>query len=114
MILQKNKIVILCIIVMFFMVGTYFSIIQPNLLLDKVRVDLNTTIGYLGSPNSHYFTLADCSNLKFISCEEMENQHIEIIYIWSKGLDINIVAGFDKFNQLRFKKIVHNELLSTH
>lgn len=96
---------------LFFIVGTYSAIIQPELLLDKVRVDLNTTIGNLGNPSAYYFTLDDCSRLQFISRQEMNHQNIKVIYVWSKGLDLNIVAGFDELNQLKFKTVVHNELL---
>lgn len=110
---MKNKI-ILCVIALFFMVGIYFVIIQPKLLLNKVSIDLDTTISHLGNPNTHYFTVEDCPRLKFISCKEMTNQSIKVIYVWSKGLDINIVAGFDESNQLKFKEIVHNELLSLY
>lgn len=111
---MKNKVILYVIVLFFLLVGIYFAIIQPKMLLEKVSIDLNTTISHLGNPNTYYFTMEDCSRLKFISCKEMTNQSIKVIYVWSKGLDTNIVAGFDELNQLKFKTIVHNELLSLY
>lgn len=90
----------------------YNSIFKPNQILDQVAIDLTITKQALGEPSPYYFTKDDCDKLQFITCQEMNNQSIEVIYFWTKGLDTNVVAGFDKDYQLKFKKVVINEQLS--
>ena len=109
----NGGIVFIGIIVIGFMaIVVYDSIIRPNQLLEQVAVDLTTTKQALGEPSPYYFVKSDCDKLQFITCQEMDSQDIKIIYFWTKGLDMNIVAGFDKADKLKFKKIVINEQLS--
>lgn len=100
------------IVIGFMAIVVYDSIIRPNQLLEQVVIDLTTTKQALGEPSPYYFVKSDCDKLQFITCQEMNNQSIEVIYFWTKGLDMNVVVGFDKADKLKFKKIVINEQLS--
>lgn len=90
----------------------YGEVIKPKQLLDKVQKDFGTTVQGLGMPSSYFYTKADCQGLQFITCQEMDAQKTETIYIWHRGLDMNIVAGFDKDEKLTFKKTIINEQTS--
>ncbi|WP_066802433.1 hypothetical protein [Moraxella oblonga] len=100
------------ILISFVGIVVYNSIFRTNQILDQVVIDLATTKQALGEPSPYYFVKSDCDKLQFITCQEMDSQDVEVIYFWTKGLDMNIVVGFDKADKLKFKKIVINEQLS--
>lgn len=107
---SKSFVILLTLILLGFFI--YEGFLRPNQLLEQVAIDLTTTKQALGEPSPYYFTKSDCDKLQFITCQEMNSQDIEIIYFWTKGLDMNVVVGFDKADKLKFKKIVINEQLS--
>lgn len=110
--INVSAIFIAVLVLGFLSIGFYNEIIRSNQLLEQVQIDFITTKKSLGEPSPYVLTKKDCDKFQFITCQEMSNKNVEIIYHWSKGLDMNIVAGFDKDDKLQFKKIVINEQLS--
>lgn len=96
---------------LFLGVGFYDTIIRPKNLLHQVAVDFETTKQALGEPSLSYLAEGKCDKFQFVSCQEIEELDIEVLYIWHKGLDLNIVAGFDGKGKLKFKRTAINEQL---
>lgn len=109
---KNTKIMVILVFLVFVGFVLYQEFIKPNHWLKMVQVDFITTKKSLGEPSPYVLTKKDCDKFQFITCQEMSNKNVEIIYHWSKGLDMNIVAGFDKDDKLQFKKIIINEQLS--
>lgn len=103
--------ILLIVIVSVMLLGIYAVFIAPKLWLNKAEIDFQHTVNQMGKPVG-YFTKKQCAHLQFITCQQMNDKQIEIIYWWSKGLDVNIIVGFDANHQVKDKMIVNNEQLS--